>query len=154
MRSLAILFLAAALNTTDVKLPSGKVLVVELATSPEDLARGLAGRKSIPDSGMLFIYRENTRTKYNLAGYPAPMDILYIDENKTIINLKENVMPCRVADCSGYDSIWSHRYTLQLPAGTVKRLNIHAGDALSFNDSINKPIRKTNPIPTPKIPSQ
>ena len=134
MRLIAILLLAAAAaNTTNVKLPNGKVLNVELATSPEELGRGLIGRKALPaDSGMLFVYPADLGTRYNLMGYAFPVDILYIDENKVIINLKENAIPCRVADC-GYYSIWPHRYALQLPAGTTKRLSIHAGDVLSFN---------------------
>jgi hypothetical protein len=132
MHLLAILLFAAALNT-NIKLPNGKVLSVEVATTPEELGRGLIGRNSVPpDSGILLVYPGDITTKYNLMGYPAPMDILFIDENKTIVNLRENAAPCKTADC-GYHSIWQHRYALQVPAGFVKRYNLHAGDVLSFD---------------------
>jgi uncharacterized protein len=127
-----VLMLLAALGTTQIKLPSGKVLAVQVATLPDDIARGLIGRASVPaDSGILLAYPGDVRTRFNLMGYPGPMDILYLDESKTIINLRENAAPCKTAEC-GYDSIWTFRYALQLPAGAVKRLNLHAGDTLSF----------------------
>ena len=128
-----LLLAAAAANTINVKLPKGQILKVEVATSPEDLGRGLMGRKSIPpDSGMLFVYAGDMRTRYLLWGYPSPMDILYLDENKVLINLIENATPCRTVEC-GNDSVWMHRFALQLPAGSVKRFNLHGGDVLSFD---------------------
>jgi uncharacterized membrane protein (UPF0127 family) len=133
------LFLAAAVNVP-VKLPSGKVLNVELANTPEQLGKGLIGRTSLPpDSGLLLVYRGAVRTKFNLFGYQMPVDILYLDESKTVIYLQENLAPCRTAaaDC-GYDSIWMYRYALQVPAGTVKRLNIHGGEVLSFEVPADK----------------
>ena len=139
------LILAVQPNRTDVRLPNGRVLTVEVASTPDAVGRGLAGRQSVPaDSGILLVYPGDVRTNYNLFGYPVPMDILYIDENKTIINFRQNLAPCRNLDCGGYDSIWMHRYALQLPAGTIKRLNLHAGDVLSFNaPSFNfKPVLK------------
>lgn len=132
MHLLAILLFAAALNA-NIKLPNGKVLSVEVARTPEEIGRGLLGRKAMPpDSGILLVYPGDVTTKYNLMGYPSPIDILFIDEHKTIVNLRENAIPCRIGDC-GYHSIWQHRYALQIPAGSVKRFNLHAGDVLSFD---------------------
>ena len=138
--------MVAALTTIDVKLPSGKVLKVEVATQGDDIAKGLIGRESLPtDSGLLLAYRGDVQTKYTLTGYRFPIDILYIDESRTIVNLKENAAPCRTPEC-GYPSIWPYRYALMLPAGTVKRLNIHAGDVLTFNvpgETVSSPPKTT-----------
>jgi len=126
------LILMAALTITSVKLPNGKLVQVELATEGADIAKGLIGRESLPmDSGFLIAYRGDVQTQDSLMGYRFPVDILYIDEMKTIVNLRENAVPCRTPECH-YPSIWPYRYALQLPAGAVKRLNIHAGDVLSF----------------------
>jgi uncharacterized membrane protein (UPF0127 family) len=128
----AVILLLAALYT-NVTLQNGKVLNVEVAASPEELTRGLMGRKSLPpDSGMLFVYKGDLTSVYNLMGYAFAVDLLYLDEEKRIVNLKENAVPCRTTINCGYNSTWMHRYALQLPAGTVKRLNIHAGDIVSF----------------------
>jgi len=127
-----VILMAAALTTTSVKLPSGKILKVELATEGPEISKGLIGRESLPmDSGFLIAYRGDVQTQDSLMGYRFAVDILYIDEMKTIVNLRENAVPCRTPECH-YPSIWPYRYALQLPAGTVKRLNIHAGDVLSF----------------------
>src|SRR5688572_23373386 len=100
----------------------------------DELGKGMTGLKSIPEEGMLLVYKAPTRTSYHLMAYPAPVDIVYLDENKKIINLKRNAAPCRLgaADC-GNDSVWLHIYALQLPAGSIARLNLRAGDVLSFD---------------------
>jgi uncharacterized protein len=152
MQLLSLLLMAAALTTTNVTLPSGKVLKVELATEGPDISKGLIGRESLPmDTGFLIAYRGDVQTQDSLAGYRFPVDILYIDEKKTIINLKENAVPCRTPECH-YASIWLYRYALQLPAGTVKRLNIHAGDVLSFTVPGLTPLPTVQP-PKPEKPA-
>jgi uncharacterized membrane protein (UPF0127 family) len=149
MQLLAVILMAAALTTTNVKLPGGKILKVELATEGADIAKGLIGRESLPpDSGFLAAYRADVQTQDHLMGYKFPVDILYIDDMKTIINLKENAAPCKTPDCR-YPSIWPYRYQLQLPAGTVKRLNIHAGDVLSFTVPGEIPTTAAKPAAAP-----
>ena len=131
---LALFFLLQSrYGTTNITFPNSKVLKVELAMTPDELSRGLTGRKTIPESGVLLVYKAPTKTKYHLMPYPAPVDIVYMDENKTIINFIRNAMPCRVAspDC-GYDSTWLHIYALQMPAGMINQLNLHGGETLSF----------------------
>jgi uncharacterized protein len=152
MQLLSLLLMAAALTTTNVKLPNGKILEVEVATAGEDISKGLLGRESLaPDTGLLIAWRGDVQTQFNLMGYRFPVDIIYIDENKKIINLKENAVPCKTGDC-GYPSLWPYRYALQVPAGTVKRLSIHAGDVLSFNvpGETEKPVSDTTPAPNGK----
>jgi uncharacterized protein len=146
---LLALILMAALMTTNIKLPGGKILKVDVATEGADIAKGLTGRESLPaDSGLLLAYQGDVQTQDHLTGYRFPVDIVYVDEMKTIINLKENAAPCRTPDC-GYPSVWPYRYQLQLPAGTVKRLNIHAGDVLSFTVPGEKPAIASKPAPAP-----
>ena len=133
MQLLSLILIVAALTTTNVTLPNGKILKVEVATAGEDISKGLIGRDTLPpDSGLLIAFKGDVQTQFNLMGYRFPVDILYIDEKKTIINLKENAVPCKTPECN-YPSVWTYRYALQIPAGTVKRLNIHAGDVLSFD---------------------
>jgi len=153
MQLLAVILMAAALMTTNIKLPGGKILKVEVATEGADIAKALTGRESLPaDSGLLLAYRGDVQTQDHLAGYRFSVDILYVDDMKTIINLRENAVPCRTPDC-GYPSIWPYRYQLQLPAGTVKRLNIHAGDVLSFTVPGEIPATAAKPATAPAAPS-
>ncbi len=152
MELLFVMLMAAALTTTNVKLPSGKILKVELATEGADIAKGLVGRESIPaDSGFMLAYKADVQTQDHLTGYKFPVDILYIDGMKTVINLKENAEPCRTPDCH-YLSVWPYRYQLQLPAGTIKRLNIHAGDLLSFSVPGETPPTTAKAAPQPAAP--
>jgi len=151
MQFLSVILLAAALTTINVKLPSGKILQVEVATEGADIAKGLIGRESLPmESGFLIAYRAPVTTQDTLMGYRFPVDLFYIDEKKTVVNLKENAVPCRTPECH-YPSIWPYRYALQLPAGSARRLNIHAGDVLSFtvpgetSTPPAPPVRSTKP---------
>lgn len=131
---LAFIWLLADVNTTTLQLAGGKTIKVEVVTSDEQLGKGLSGRPPLPpDTGVLFAYRTEVRATAHLLYYRMPVDIVWMDKNKTIVNLRENALPCPKLPCAGYDSIWMFQYALELPAGTVKRLNIRGGHVLSFN---------------------
>ena len=149
---LGIFLAAAPLKTTTVKLAGGQVLNVEMATEPGELNAGLMGRKSLsPDSGMLFVNNGIVRSKFYLFMYEWPVDIVWIDQDKTIVNMRENAAPCRNTtpnwrtECPGYDSIWMYTYALHVPAGTIKRLKIRAGDVLSFDVPAPETAKKAGP---------
>src|SRR5262245_8656906 len=110
MQLFSLFLLAAALTTTTVKLTNGKILQVEVATAGEDSSKALIGRESLAqDSGLLLAWRGHVTTQFNLMGYRFPVDIIYIDEKRTVVNLKENAVPCKTTDC-GYPSLWPFRY--------------------------------------------
>ena len=56
-----------------------------------------------------------------------PIDALFLDKNKTIVEIKENFRPFQF-----YNPKEKSAYVIELPQETVKKKNIAVGDKLSF----------------------
>jgi uncharacterized membrane protein (UPF0127 family) len=99
---------------------------VEMALTPDQQTVGLMFRKEVPaDGGMLFDWgapRESTMWMRNTV---APLDMIFINADGTIRRIAENTIPGSLATI---DSRGPVRATLELAAGTARRLNIHVGD--------------------------
>ncbi len=99
---------------------------VEMAIKQDQQMTGLMFRPSVPaDGGMLFDWgapRESTMWMRNTV---APLDMIFINADGTIRRIAENTIPGSLATI---DSRGPVRATLELAAGTARRLNIHVGD--------------------------
>lgn len=56
--------------------------------------KGLSGRKSLPpDTVMLFVFYTSDKYGIWMKDMNFPIDIIWLDENKKIVKIKENVSP-------------------------------------------------------------
>src|SRR6185295_7151175 len=84
-------------------LPSGKVLQVEVMVKDEDRAMGLMFRSSLPlDRGMLFLFEQSDFHGIWMKNCKFPIDILWLDEQKTIVHVEEKAAPCKADPCPVY----------------------------------------------------
>lgn len=99
---------------------------VEMALSMEQQTVGLMFRKDIPaDGGMLFDWgapRESTMWMRNTV---SPLDMIFINQDGSIRRIAEDTVPMSLATIESGGPV---RATLEVAAGTAKRLNIHPGD--------------------------
>ena len=99
---------------------------VEMALTPEQQSVGLMFRTSVPaDGGMLFdwgVPRESTMWMRNTV---SSLDMLFINADGTIRRIAENTVPQSLATIESRGPV---RATLELAAGTARRLDIRAGD--------------------------
>ena len=135
---LAALPLAAYAQTTaQPELPKERLVIVtkdgarhefnvEMALSPEQQTVGLMFRPSVPaDGGMLFDWgtpRDSTMWMRNTV---SPLDMLFINDDGTIRRIAEDTVPQSLAMIESRGPV---RATLELAAGTAKRLGIRVGD--------------------------
>jgi len=99
---------------------------VEMALSPEQQTVGLMFRTSIPaDGGMLFDWGAPRDSAMWMRNTVSSLDMLFINADGTIRRVVENTVPESLATI---DSRGPVRATLELAAGTARRLDIHAGD--------------------------
>ncbi len=84
-------------GTLDFLRPDGSVIIriaVELAESPQEQATGLMRRRSLPGrGGMLFVYPEPREQKFWMKNTPMPLDILFIANDSSIVNIVEGTIP-------------------------------------------------------------
>ena len=100
--------------------------LVEMALQPEQQTVGLMFRPTVPpDGGMLFDWgtpRDSTMWMRNTV---APLDMLFINADGMIHRIAEDTVPGSLAVIESRGPV---RATLELAAGTSKRLGIRVGD--------------------------
>jgi len=99
---------------------------VEMALTPGQQTIGLMFRPNVPaDGGMLFdwgVARDSTMWMRNTI---SSLDMLFINADGTIRRVAEDTVPGSLATIESRGPV---RATLELAAGTAKRLDIRVGD--------------------------
>ena len=99
---------------------------VEMALTPDQQIVGLMFRNEVPpDGGMLFDWgspRESTMWMKNTI---VPLDMIFISADGTIRRIAENTVPESLATIPSGGPV---RATLEVAAGTARRLGIRVGD--------------------------
>ncbi len=111
---------------------------VEVVSSPADINKGLARRRSLEAShGMLFLFDHNAQFKFWMRGMRFPIDILWIGEDLRIVDMTENtpIVPFlkrAFARPVFYSPSTPARYVLEVNAYFCKTHGIKIGDAVEF----------------------
>lgn len=127
-----------AAKQTPLTTPGG-TLIVDVVDTPETREIGLMHRKKLPPKyGMLFVFPFPSRMQFWMKNTLAPLDILFIDSDKKVTGVHENVKASTyktpdedVARAAGYGL-----YVLELPAGGAKRWKLEKDSQLSFDVAI------------------
>lgn len=125
--------LAAAQAVVPLTLPSGKVLQAEVMVSDEDRQMGLMFRPSLPaDRGMLFVFGQLGFHGIWMKNCRFPIDIVWLDEQKTVVHLAEAVPPCKADPCPSYEPLRKAAYVIELNAGQARREKVAVGASVGF----------------------
>ena len=113
-----------------LEAPNGR-LSCELASTPTERAAGLSNRTSLcPACCMLFSFESSGRHGFWMKDMRFPIDIIWTDENLTVVDVKENVAP------DSYPEVFRPRaparFVLELNAGSAERHDIEIGDRFHF----------------------
>lgn len=105
---------------------------VEIADTDNERQRGLMYRESLPeDKGMLFIFDYKAPHSFWMKHMNFPLDILWIDKDKKIVDIKTNAPPCNEI-CESLIPGDKAFYVLEVNAGFAKKNKIRMGDRVSF----------------------
>lgn len=103
----------------------------EIADTAEKHARGLMFRTQIKaDYGMLFVFAEEEIRSFWMKNTLIPLDMIFLNNEKQVIDLFCSVPPCRSDPCPSYTSALPARYVLEIAGGTAKRLKLKIGDKI------------------------
>jgi len=101
---------------------------VEVVRKPEELARGLMFRRSLPqDQGMLFDFGENRHISMWMRNTYIPLDMIFIAPNGRVVNVAENTEPLSETPVPSEGPALA---VLEVNAGTAQRLQLRAGDRI------------------------
>jgi uncharacterized membrane protein (UPF0127 family) len=114
--------------------PNGTRIHVEVADTNEARAKGLMFREHLAtDRGMLFVFAEPAQWVFWMKNTKVPLDIIWLDKNKRIVDIAEDVPGCVQEPCLQYQPSKDATYVLEVPAGAVKRLKLTKGMPLTFS---------------------
>ena len=121
--------------TRPITLPGGQVIRVETMISRFDLLRGMMFRTSLaPDRGMLFVHPQGGNYSYFMYQTLIPLDIIWLDSNRDIVEIVENLQPCKTpaSKCPKYGGQQISSYSLEMGAGMVKKYGLQIGQRIQL----------------------
>ena len=108
-----------------------ELFTLEVADTDAQRQQGLSERDSLPENtGMLFVFNEPGDWRMWMVQMRFPIDIAWLDENKTIVHIKHSANPAEYPET--YKSPKPALYVVEVPDGTFNRLGVNVGDSISF----------------------
>jgi uncharacterized membrane protein (UPF0127 family) len=124
------------LQSRQVTLPDGKVIMAEVVTNPVDMMRGMMFRESLAqDRGMLFVHGSEGEFAYWMYQVKVPLDIIWINRAHRVVEISANTPPCPSSSAQQCPNFGGHAkaiYVLELAAGSAAKHGIKVGETLSF----------------------
>ncbi len=106
---------------------------VEIARTQEEIAAGLMYRSSLDkNSGMLFVFEDESERVFWMKNTKIPLDMIFISENGTIVNIRHAV-PCTSSECPLYPSVYPAKYVLEVNGNFAAENGISIGDFVSLD---------------------
>lgn len=108
-----------------------------VARSPGMRKKGLSKMESLPlTSGMLFVFGKDGRWGFWMKDMKFAIDIIWIDENKRIVDIVKNAPPepgKKDKELTVYKPAADAMYVLEINAGMSDFNNLEIGDTVNFN---------------------
>lgn len=106
---------------------------VTYAMNSADRSRGLMEVEYMDqDKGMLFVFENEGLYPFWMKNTLIPLDIIWIDANKKVVFIGENVQPCEADPCPNTYPSGNALYVLELNAGVSNQISLKIGDQLTF----------------------
>lgn len=106
----------------------------EIADDLQEQIKGLMFRSDLgQNDGMLFVYETERKRSFWMKNTLIPLDMIFVDTNMRIIDIKENIQPCVTEICPNYTSKDVAKYILEVNAGFVMKNNIEIGDLITLS---------------------
>ena len=106
------------------------VVQVEIADTDAEREQGLMGRRELAgDSGMVFVFPEDTTSSFWMKDTLIPLSIAFYDDAGRIVRILD-MQPCRADPCPLYDPGAVYRGALEVNLGAFGGWGVRVGDRL------------------------
>jgi uncharacterized protein len=119
--------------TAEVKMGSG-VFHLWIAKDEPSRITGLSGVESLkPNGGLLMAFDGDDTWGIWMKDMKVDLDIIWLDQNKSVIYIVKNA-GAELGTDKTFTPTKPARYVIELPAGSVQKYGIKAGQAATFDD--------------------
>jgi uncharacterized membrane protein (UPF0127 family)/DNA-binding transcriptional regulator YhcF (GntR family) len=116
-------------NTSDKTITNP--IYIEIVNDPYEIQKGLMFRKNLEwNNGMLFVFDDEQYRSFWMKNTYIALDIIFIDKNFQIVDIKENAKPCLSNKCPSYASKVPAKYVLEVNSDFVNKNKIQIGNKL------------------------
>jgi uncharacterized protein len=120
----------------EVVMIKNRPIAVTLAETDQARAQGLMNKDSLrDDEGMLFIFPSSDKYAFWMKNMRISLDIIWIDKDKRIVDIKTRVPPCGEV-CESMVPVKEALYVLELRSGSVEDRHIKIGDVISIGSPL------------------
>jgi uncharacterized membrane protein (UPF0127 family) len=110
-------------------------LIADLAITNDQQVKGLDVKDQLKENeGMLFVEKQPAKYDFWMRGMKFPIDIIWLDSNRTVIHIEHNLQPC-VSDlhCPLFTPDKDALYILETVAGFSQKHNVKIGTHMDFH---------------------
>jgi hypothetical protein len=109
-------------------------LLADIADTQEKKSLGLGVRESMDEGeAMLFPFDNEGQHSFWMHGMKFPIDIIWLDSDKTVVHIEHSLQPCTPLDCPSYKPERDAKYVLETVAGFAERRGITDGTRAEFD---------------------
>lgn len=83
------------------------------------------------NGGMFFIFEKEGSYNFWMKNMNFALDIIWIDADKKIVDIRENNQPCKES-CKSLIPAGQAKYALEVNAGFIKKNKIKIGEQVNF----------------------
>lgn len=104
-------------------------IYAEVANSDLEREKGLMEHESLgQDRGMFFVFDSEIPQSFWMKNTKIPLDIIFISQDKRVVDIKENFQPCKSDICEIYTSRAPAKYALEINATLSGKRGVSIGD--------------------------
>jgi uncharacterized membrane protein (UPF0127 family) len=113
---------------------NGIKLVTDIAANEEQKTKGLAVKDHLNENeAMLFAFATPGNHAFWMKDMKFPIDIIWMDANKTVVHVENSLDPCSPVSCPIYQPNSNSLYVLETVAGFANKYNITEGTKVGFD---------------------
>ena len=116
-----------------ITFSTGATIQAEVADTDAKRQLGLMFRKSLAqDHGMLFIFNQPDFYRFWMKNCRFPVDMIWLDQKKRIVDIKSNAPPCLDDPCPTYQPKEKALYVIETVAGFANENGLRPGMEVKF----------------------
>lgn len=105
------------------------IINVQIADTPLKISRGLMFQENLKENdGMLFVFDKESFQSFWMKNTLIPLDIIFIDKDYKIVDIKNNFEPCKQSVCSSYISKKPAMYVVEVNANWCNKNQVQIGN--------------------------